>query len=212
MAKFNELPFRQQFGVLLVLALLASGALYYSMFRTMIDANKVSREALERKQAENAQLAPFVSKTQEMESTLAVLRSQLETLNRIVPSEKEAPQFMKLLQAAANSAGIEIRRYTARPAASKEFFTEVPFDVELDGAYYALLAFFQRIGGLERIVNVSGLQMASLEKARDAGVKKTYQYGPNESVVVSCVATTYFSADRAEAPPAPDAPVTQAKK
>ena len=214
MAKFNDLPLKQQLGVVLVVALLITGGLYYSLFKPMTEANRTSREALERKQAENAQLEPFLSKSQEMESTIAVLRGQLETLNQIVPSEKEAPQFMKLLQAAAASSGIEVRRYTAHPPASREFFTEVPFDLELDGGYYALLSFFQHVGKLERIVNISGLQMAALDKAKASIVKKTYQYGPNESVVVSCLATTYFSADHPDAPAtnAAAAPKMQAKK
>lgn len=195
MAKFSELPVKQQLGITLVLALLVTGGLYYMVFRAMAETNKASQEALDRKKAENAQLEPFVSKKAEMESTLAVLKSQLETLNRIVPSEKEAPQFMQMLQEQASNAGIEIRRYTAKPVSTKEFFTEVPFDLELDGSYFSLLSFFQHVGGLERIINISGLKMASVHKPGDAGVKKTYQYGPNESVVVSCVATTYFSKD-----------------
>ncbi len=209
MAKFNELPLKQQLGVLVVVALLITGGLYYGLFKPMIEANRVSREALERKQAENAQLEPFVSKSQEMATTIAVLRGQLQTLNQIVPSEKEAPKFMKLLQAAAANAGIEVRRYTAHPAAAKEFFTEVPFDMELDGSYYSLLSFFEHVGKMERIINISGLKMASLDKAREASVKKTYQYGPNESVVVSCLATTYFSADEPEKQAAA-APATKA--
>jgi len=195
MAKFNELAVKQQLGIVVVLALLVTGAAYYTTFKAMIDANQADSEALDRKRTENAQLEPFVSKKAEMESTLAVLRSQLDTLNRIVPSEKEASQFMQMLQAEAANAGIEVRRYAARPTANREFFTEVPFDIELDGAYFAMLKFFQRVGGLERIINVSGMRMASVIKPADAGLKKTYQYAPSESVVVSCVATTYFSKD-----------------
>ena len=54
-------------------------------------------------------------------------------------------------------AGIEMRRYTAKPTAAKEFYTEVPFEMELDGPYYSMVNFFDRVGKLERIVNVSGL-------------------------------------------------------
>ncbi|HVZ59592.1 MAG TPA: type 4a pilus biogenesis protein PilO [Terriglobales bacterium] len=203
MAKFNELEVKQQIGIVVVLALLATGALYYTTYKTMIDANKVSMETLDRKKAENAQLEPFVSKKAEMESTLAVLKGQLDTLNRIVPSEKEASQFMQMMQAEAASAGIEVRRYSARPTANQEFFTEVPFDMELDGAYFAMLNFFQRVGGLERIINISGMRMASVIKPGPAGLKKTYQYAPSESVVVSCIATTYFSKDAPAPVPAP---------
>ena len=37
----------------------------------------------------------------------------------------------------------------------KEFYTEVPFEIELDSVY-SMLGFFDRVGKLERIVNVLG--------------------------------------------------------
>jgi hypothetical protein len=51
------------------------------------------------------------------------------------------------------------------------------------------------VGKLERIVNVSGLQVATTKKPTDAKAKHTYQYAPNESVVATCTATTFFSHD-----------------
>jgi len=203
MAKFTDLPLKQQLGIVALLAVLATAGLYYTVYKSMIAQNKTNLDLVERKRAENAQLEPFVSKKTEMQSTIVVLKAQLDTLNHIVPSEKEASQFMEMLQAEAGTAGIEIRRYTSRPTATKEFFTEVPFEMELDGPYYGVLRFFQRVANLERIINISGLRMASVEKPKDSGVKKTYQYAPQESVVVGCLATTYFSKDATTEPPAP---------
>jgi Tfp pilus assembly protein PilO len=71
----------------------------------------------------------------------------------------------------------------------------VPFELELDGPFYSMLGFFDRVGKLERIVNISGLAVASTHKPTDAHAHKTYQYAPNESVVATCIATTYFSHD-----------------
>src|SRR5579883_2084188 len=68
-------------------------------------------------------------------------------------------------------------------------------DIEVNGSFYSMLNFFDRVGKLERIVNVSGLMMASTRKPQDAKPKKTYQYAPNESVVATCTATTFFSHD-----------------
>ena len=73
----------------------------------------------------------------------------------------------------AQKAGVELRRYAAMPTNSKEYYTEVPFDMELDGPYYSMLNFFDRVGKLERIVNVSGLLVSSSKKASDAKVKHT---------------------------------------
>jgi len=50
---------------------------------------------------------------------------------------------------------VEIRRYTSRPYVAKEFYTESAFELELDGPYYSMLGFFDRLGKVERIINVS---------------------------------------------------------
>jgi type IV pilus assembly protein PilO len=111
-----------------------------------------------------------------------------------------------MMDAEAMKAGIELRRYTAKPAAAKDFYTELPFEVELDGPYYSVLNFFDNVGKLERIVNVSGLQVATTKKPTDAKAKHTYQYAPNESVVATCTATTFFSHDLDPAGSAPVKP------
>ncbi|MBV8205187.1 MAG: type 4a pilus biogenesis protein PilO, partial [Acidobacteria bacterium] len=126
---------------------------------------------------------------------IAMLQEQLEIQKRIVPDEKEADQFMRLMQDTAALAGIEVRRYTAKPAAAKEFFTEAPFEVELDGSYYNMLAFFERVGKLERIINVGELKIASVKNASAAGARKQYEYAPSETVAATCTATTFFSHD-----------------
>ena len=54
--------------------------------------------------------------------------------------------------------------YRQAGLAAEEFYTEVPFEMELDGPYYSMLNFFDRVGKLERIVNVSGLLMATTKK------------------------------------------------
>ena len=112
-----------------------------------------------------------------------------------MPDEKEVDNFMRMVSGEARKAGIEIRRYTAKAVSAKDFYTEVPFEVELDGPYYSMLGFFDRVSKLERIVNVNNLLLASTRKPSDAKAKKTYQYAPNESVVATCVTTTYFSHD-----------------
>ena len=123
------------------------------------------RPALDAKLRENAELESYRPKLAEIERQLASLKQQLEIERKIVPDEKEVPGFMKMMNAEAAKAGIELRRYTAKPTAAKEFYTEVPFEMELDGPYYSMLNFFDNVGKLERIVNVSGLHGGNHQEA-----------------------------------------------
>jgi type IV pilus assembly protein PilO len=192
---FGELSGVKLWAVLVLMGALGTGALYYTVFKSQREANAAAQQKLQAKMRENAELEAYRPKLADMERQLANLKQQLEIEKRIVPDEKEVDGLMRMVSGEARKAGIEIRRYTARPYNTRDFYTEVPFEVELDGPYYSMLGFFDRIGKLERIVNVSNLLVASTRKPAEAKAKHTYQYAANESVVATCVATTYFSHD-----------------
>src|ERR1700758_1068899 len=185
----------KQLAVVVGGAVLVTAGLYYTVFKSVRDQNAAAQQKLEAKQKENKELEAYRPKLAEIERQLASLKQQLDIERRIVPDEKEVDGFMRMLDAEAAKAGIEIRRYTSEPTSQKDFYTEVPFEMELDGPYSSMLNFFDRVGKLERIVNVSNLLVATTRKPSDAKAKKTYQYAPNESIVTTCTATTFFSHD-----------------
>lgn len=199
---FNELSGMKQWGLVLAVAGLLSAALYFTYFKSQRDANESAQKSLDAKLQENRELEPYKSKLAEIDRQLASLEQQMEIEKRIVPEDKEVDGFMKMLDSEAAKSGIELRRYTAQPVASKEFYTEVPFEIELDGSYRSMLNFFDHVAKLERIVNVSNLLVANTKKGSEAKAKHTYQYAANESVVATCVATTFFSHDQPAATPA----------
>jgi type IV pilus assembly protein PilO len=192
---FGELSGVKLLGVLGLAVAVGTGALYYTVFKSQRNENAAARAKLEATMRENAELEAYRPKLADIERQLTSLKQQLEIEKRIVPDEKEVDNFMRMVNGEAGKAGVEIRRYTSKPVNTKDFYTEVPFEVELDGPYYSMLGFFDRVSKLERIVNVNDLLVASTRKPTAAKTKKTYQYAPNESVVATCVTTTYFSHD-----------------
>jgi type IV pilus assembly protein PilO len=205
MAKFTELPGKIQLAIVIGLLVVITGAMYWFVYQDMDKHNREMKTTLKAKEDENAALRPYADKKADMERRIATLKDQLEQMKRIVPDEKEAPQFMEMMQAEASKAGVYIRRYEAKAIASKEFFSEVPWDIDIDGPYYSVLRFFDNVAHLDRIVNVANLRMATVKKPSESGVKKTYQYAPTESVVVSCQTTTFFSHEPSSASATPAA-------
>ena len=192
---FGELSGIKQWGAVVAGGAIVTAALYFTMFKGMSDKNATAQHALQEKVRENNELESYRPKLKDMEQQLANLKQQLEIERRIVPDEKKVEDFIQTMDGEAQKAGIELRRYTAKPVASKEYYSELPFDMELDGPYYSMLNFFDRVGKLERIVNISGLLVANTKNPTDAKAKHTYQYAPNESVIATFTATTFFSHD-----------------
>ena len=195
MANFSEISGIKQWVLTIGAAVLVSVALFFTYFKTQRQANDAAQDALTAKLQENAQLAPYRTKLADIDRQIANLKQQLDIEQRIVPDQKEVDGFMRMLDAEALKAGVILRRYTALPVSNKEFYSEVPFEVELDGPYFSMLTFFDQVSKLERIVNVSGLLVANTKKPSEAKAKHMYQYDPNESVVATCTATTFFSHD-----------------
>jgi type IV pilus assembly protein PilO len=192
---FSEMSGIKQWGMVLLGGAIVTAALYFTMFKSQSESNAAAQHALEDKVRENNELESYRPKLKQMEQQLAELKQQLEIEQRIVPDEKQVDGFITMLDAEAQKAGVEIRRYAAKDVKSQQYYTEVPFEVEVDGPYYSALNFFDRVSKLERIVNINGLLVATTKKPADAKVKHSYQYAPNESIVASFTATTYFSHD-----------------
>jgi type IV pilus assembly protein PilO len=200
--KWSELGAAKQLGIVIVVALVISGVAYYFVDKPIMDANEQTSKQIVAVKAENDSLRPYENKIKDLDQQIENLKQQLEIQKRIVPDEKEADNFIRLVQTTAASSGIEVRLYSAKPTAPKEFYVEAPFELNLDGPYYSMLNFFDKLAKQERIVTVSNLQMAGVEKTGDAKVRRRYAYAPTESVVAACTATTYFSREAPASTPA----------
>ena len=202
MEKFNQLPFVARLAILAVVGgIIFAGAWYGPVpgLAAMRVANDAAMEKVKAQQADNARLKPYEGRLKELELQIDSLQRQMERQKQIVPDDKSADNFIRDLQSDARSAGVEIRSYVAKPVGQKQYYTEVPFDLEIDGPYFAMLNYFERVGDMERIVNVEGLKMSGIGSKASSPVKHKYDYAPGETVTVACTAKTFYSSQGAPA-------------
>jgi type IV pilus assembly protein PilO len=192
---FSELSGIKQWGLVFLGGVLVTGVLYFTLFRSQSAKNAAAQQAVNDKVRENNELESYRPKLKQIDQQLAELKQQLEIEQRIVPDEKQVDNFMEMIDSEAQKAGVWLRRYKAKDVKAQQYYSEVPFDVELDGPYYGMLNFFDHVSKLDRIVNVSDLLVSTTRNPSGAKAKHTYQYAANESVVASFTATTYFSHD-----------------
>jgi type IV pilus assembly protein PilO len=213
MGKFNELPILLRVAIMAVIgAAIFAGAWYGPVpgFAAMKVANEASLQKLKALEDDNARLKPYESQLKQIEIQIDSLQRQMERQKQIVPDQKDADDFIRDLQADAQQVGISIRSYVAKPIAQKQYYQEVPFDIELDGPYFSMLHFFEKVGTMERIVNIDGLKMSGIGSKANSVVKHRYDYSPGETVTVACTAKTFYSSTVGTAAPAPGAkPVKQ---
>lgn len=195
---FRELPIWIQVLLFLALAVAIAVAFEYVPYSPL----QGKRVELEQKQseatrlnAEVTQLQAFERRKGDLKSEIEALHKQLEILRAIVPEEKEVDEFIRIMQGEASGAGVAIRRLTAKPANPREYYIEVPFEIEADGPYYSVLDFFARLGRVPRVINVGDLSLSGFAE----GKTKKYPTRPGTTVTGTFAATTFFTKG-AEAP------------
>jgi len=159
------------------------------------DAAVVKRTQLTQ---EVTQLQVYKQRYGELKQQMDALNKQLDTLKTIVPEEKEADEFIRLIQGAASSSSVQIRRLKALAIVPKEYHYEMPFEIQADGPYFNVLDFFGRMGRLSRIINVGDLAFDAPENSK--GTK--YPVRPGTTVSGTFTVTTFFTkpADSGAAP------------
>jgi type IV pilus assembly protein PilO len=201
MVSIKELPYIAKVGIVTLTILLVAAGVYFLELVPMSKANAADKLTLKSKEAEIAQLSPYKAKLADLTAQADALKAQMEEQRKVVPEEKEVPTFITLVANESAAAGVEVRRYTPKDTSTKEYYVEVPFEVDVDGPYFAVRDFYDRVQKLQRIVNVSKLQMAALKGGR-VPTKKAYKWSPNETVGASCVLTTFYSSTAKATPPA----------
>ena len=190
--KFSELSTAVQMAVIAVVGIGLWGVSEYLHLQPLEQDNSQKQEQATQLENQNRPLREYVPKHRQLIAENQQLEAQLENLKRIVPSEKEVDNFVRQIEGEANTTGVMLRRFTSKTTVPQEFHVEVPFELELDGPYYDVLQFYDKLGRLEGIINVSELKMGSIEAKRSVG-NKQYAYSPSETVVAVCTVTTFFS-------------------
>jgi type IV pilus assembly protein PilO len=183
----SKLPLAGQLGVSVVIALLIGGGFYYFWYAAALETQKTQEAKLAELQKQIRALEATANKLPEFQREVQALEARLETLKRILPPEKEMPDLMRRVQYLAAQSSLQIRKFNPAPPAQKEFYQEVPVNLDLEGTYHNLGAFLDRVSRMSRLVNVGNVKIKAQGKPTITN-----------TVAASAVATTYVYQD---APP-----------
>jgi type IV pilus assembly protein PilO len=107
----------------------------------------------------------------EMEKTFSVLLKQL-------PATHETPGMLDDITFAGTSVGLTFVRINWMPEIEKEFYTELPIQIEVIGDYHQIGNFVSEIAKLPRIVSLHDFVIQSREDGTQSFsvIAKTYRY------------------------------------
>lgn len=104
-----------------------------------------------------------------------------------LPDRKQIPELLSSISDLAKEAGLEVNLFKPGGENIRDFYAEVPVSIAVAGSYHQVATFFDEVGQLPRIVNITDIAM----KDPDIGETRI-------TVSSSCTATTFRYLDEDE--------------
>jgi Tfp pilus assembly protein PilO len=93
------------------------------------------------------------------------LELELDKLLRILPARRNTPDLMRRIRSLAEQGDFALKKFNPGTLSDKEFFSEWPIEVNVDGSYHNLALFFDRVSRFSRIINIENLTVNALPVA-----------------------------------------------
>lgn len=149
-------------------------------------------EYLQRKTAEMGSLETQVRELRTVAANMkrfqaetAKLREELQLAIAQLPTSKEIPSLLATISNLGKEAGLEFLLFRPTPEVNREFYAEIPVEIKVRGTYNDVGVFFDKVGKLPRIVNITGVSMDGAKEVADRWEINT-----------SCTATTFKFIER----------------
>lgn len=92
------------------------------------------------------------------------LEGELDKLLRILPTRRNTPELLRRIRALTEQGDFAIVRIKPGNFIERDFYSEWPITINLEGTYHNLALFFDRISRFSRIINIDDLQIGSLRR------------------------------------------------
>ena len=129
------------------------------------------RDEIERQDAKLSELQNKIQEGRAAKQELPKFREEvrqleleLDKLLRILPARRNTPDLMRRIRSLAEQGDFTLKRFTPGLLTDKEFFSEWPIAIAVDGSYHNLALFFDRISRFSRIINIEDLTVSAMQR------------------------------------------------
>jgi type IV pilus assembly protein PilO len=146
-------------GILAGIAVLIGAGYYFGYYKGQHDRLLTLRAQeleLQRKLSEVRSIAANIGA---FEAEITQLEAQLAVALRQLPNDKQLEVLLADISNLGKTSGVEIKSFKRGDERVRDFYSEVPINVQIEGTYHEIAKFFDSVSRLPRIVNMGELNM-----------------------------------------------------
>jgi type IV pilus assembly protein PilO len=175
-----KLPTSRKILILAGLVAVMIGLYIYLIYWPNLELLKKKKAEMGSLENQVRELRIVAANMKRFQAEAAKLREELQMAITQLPTSKEIPTLLSNVSELGKESGLEFLLFRPAAEVSREFYAEIPVEIRVKGTYHNVALFFDRVGRLPRIVNISEV---SMENAKEA-------FGRWE-INTACTATTF---------------------
>ncbi|MGD9364296.1 MAG: type 4a pilus biogenesis protein PilO [Desulfobacteraceae bacterium] len=188
--KIEKLTKPQRIGIYAGTLVVIIGISIWLLFWPKYKRIETLKVQLNKVQTELAKTKKNVEKLNFWRTEMKKKEVQYKTVMRALPEKEEIPSLLAGVSEAGKDAGLEFMLFQPKPESKKEFYAEIPVDINVTGTYHQVAVFYDKVSKLHRIVNIRNIKMVPATKKDDK----------SNMLNTSCQAVTYKFIEKAAKP------------
>ena len=158
--KFEELcdlPLSYRLGILGGLIVLIAGVYWMNFYTPLVEELTDLDEKISGPNGLKVQIAQqegIAANLDNFEEEVERLDIELKKALQELPDSREIHQLLSRISDRARDAGLDVHLFKPQGEIKREFYAEVPAEIQVAGSFHEVATFFDEVGHLERIVNL----------------------------------------------------------
>ena len=173
-------PAAPRYLLLLVIAAVVAGALWYFWARNALDELEVERQNEEKLRTEFSQKVKKAASLELLKAQKVQVQQYVALLEKQLPSKAEMDALLSDINQAGLGRSLQFELFRPQALVVKEYYAELPIALRVTGQYHDIGAFTSDIAHLSRIVTLNNLSLKPKDKSGGTLVleatAKTFRY------------------------------------
>lgn len=157
--KVEKIRMPIRIAIFLGTLVLLAGLFLYFFYLPKSEEIAKTREEIARLQQKLNQALVRVRALKKFEAEYAEVDAQFQEALKLLPNTKEIPSLLKSITQLGTDSQLEFLLFSPQKERPQDFFMEIPVSIEVSGTYHNVAVFFDKVGQMERIVNILNVSM-----------------------------------------------------
>jgi type IV pilus assembly protein PilO len=152
-----KMPYR--LAILAGTIILLVGLFVWFIYIPKSEQIDASRQEIKRLEARLNQAKIKARDLKKFEEEFAEVEVQFAEALSLLPNTKEIPALLKTVTQLGTDSQLEFVLFSPQRERPKDFYIEIPVSIQVSGAYHNVAMFFDKVGRMDRIVNILNVDM-----------------------------------------------------